>query len=202
MSALSGKRTYDRYSALVTSSAIHQAVKGLLVEHGFERNENTWVRARGLFFDLIDVQRGRSFEGLTVNVALMHRPTYELVWGQPPAFPLSEPECVVRSRLQSLSDGRDRWWQAGDPSAPAEITQAISSDALPFFGSFEELSDVERWLEASKANRYPPEALYLAAVKHLCGNEAQAGDHVEQLLNRTTSGPWRKRIQSLAAALA
>jgi len=152
-----------------------------------------------MFSDIIDLQRGKSVDGVTVNIALMHAPTYELVWGKPPTYPLSETECIVRTRLGFLIDGRDRWWRSDDQSVVTDMTEALSSAALPFLEEFKDLGDVERWLDASQ-NRYPPEALYLAAVKHQRGQDKQAMDIVERLLLRTTSPPWRERICSMAAS--
>lgn len=191
-----------RYTPPVTRTATFRAMDGLLAEQDFERHGSTWVRARGLFFDVVDVQRGRLNDGVTVNVGLFHAPTYELAWGEPPTFPLSEPECIVRARLGFLLDGRDRWWPPDDRSAVADMTEALNSAALPFLANFKELGHVERWLDASKANRYPPEALYLAAIKHQRDKVEEARGLVEQLLQRTTSEPWRDRICCMSASFA
>jgi hypothetical protein len=81
------------------------------------------------------------------------------------------------------------------------MIKALTSAALPFLAAFEDLGDVEQWLDASKAKRYPPEALYLAAVKQQRGKVREARDIVEQLLKRTTTGAWNKRIVVMAASL-
>ena len=198
---MGGKRTFDRYIPPVKHTGASEAIDALLAQQGFNRRANTWVRGRSSFSDVIDIQRGNSVEGVTVNVALQHAPTYELAWSKSPNYPLIEPDCVVRTRLGFLVDGRDRWWRPDDQSAVDDIIEALTSAALPFLANFKDLADVEQWLDASQ-NRYPPEALYRAAVQHQRGYNAQARDIVEQLLQRTTSAPWRERICSMAASLA
>lgn len=132
----------------------------------------------------------------------MHPPTYEMAWGKLPTSPPSEADCIIRTRLGLLLDGRDHWWPPNEQSAATEIANALTSVALPFLSGFEDLASIERWLDESKANRYPPEALYLAAVKHERGRKAEARKVIEQLLQRTTSGQWRERICSFAATFS
>ena len=184
----------------MSRNAITQAIDALLTDEEFERHGSEWVRSRGLFADVIDVQKGGSVPGITVNVALMHAPTFELAWGKPPAFPPSESDCVVRIRLGMLIDDRDHWWPVNDQSA-AEITAALTDNALPFLAAFTDLASIDGWLSASRSNRCPPEALYLAASKHQLGRYEEARIVIEQLLDRTKSGPWRERISRLAIAV-
>jgi hypothetical protein len=184
----------------MSRGAISRAIDVLLSDQGFERHGNLWIRSREVFWDVIDTQTGRSIAGVTVNIALMHPPTYELAWGKPPVFPPPVADCVVRTRLGLLIDGRDHWWSPNEQSA-SEITAALADAALPFLTAFNDLASVDDWLCASLANRYPPEALYLAAVKHQLGRDAEAGLVIEQLLQRTQSGPWRERIRGLAVSL-
>lgn len=179
---------------------VSDAVDCLLAERSFRRHGSTWVRTRNLFSDVIDLQRVKSRNDVTVNVGLMHVPTYEIAWGKSPTIPLSEVECIVRTRLGIVIDGHDRWWPLDDGTAAADIAQAISSAALPFLSGFWELEDVERWLDTSEA-RYPPEALYVAAVKQQRGKTEEARHIVQQLLHRTNGGPWKERISSMAASL-
>jgi hypothetical protein len=79
--------------------------------------------------------------------------------------------------------------------------EALTSAALPFLAAIEDLGDVEQWLDASKAKNCPPEALYLAAVKHQRSKVSESRDIVEQLSQRTTSGASRERIVVVAASL-
>lgn len=172
-----------------------------MAEEGFHRHGNTWARQRNLFSDVIDLQWAKSRDRVTVNVGLMHVPTYEIVWGKSPTSPLSEAECTVRTRLGSLIDGRDRWWSLGDQTAAADIAGAIRSAAFPFLSGFWDLEDVERSLDASPT-RYPPDALYSAAVKGQRGKVEEAHRLLREVLQRTTSEAWRERISAIAALLA
>lgn len=179
---------------------VSDAIDLLLAEQSFRRHGSTWVRTRNLFSDVVDLQRAKLRDRVTVNVGLMHVPTYEIVWGKSPEIPLSEVDCTVRARLGFLIDGHDHWWRLDDRTAVADIVLAISSAALPFLSGFRELKDVERWLDASQM-RYPPERLYAAAVKQERGKTEEARHIVQQLLHRTKNGPWKERISSMAASL-
>lgn len=86
-------------------------------------------------------------------------------------------------------------------AAFTDMMEALTSAALPFLAAIEDIGDVEQWLDASRAKKYPPEALYLAAVKHQRSNVSEARDIVEQLLKQTTSGAWHKRSVVMAASL-
>lgn len=184
----------------MSRTAIPRAIDALLADQCFARHGKVWVRSRETFWDVVDLQNGQSIPGLTVNIALMHAPTYELAWGKPPVFPPSEPDCVVRERLGYLVNRRDHWWPSNNESA-AEITAALADAALPFLDAFNDLESVDQWLSASQSNRYLPEGLYLAAVKHQLGRDAAARLVIEPLLERNKSGPWEERIRCLAASL-
>lgn len=180
---------------------LSKALDGLLARLNFQRHGISWVRSRGPFSDLINLQRSKSLDEVTVNVGLMHAPTYEMAWGEAPTYPISEPECIVRTRLGFLMNGRDHWWALDEPTAVASVVQALTSAALPFISGFNDLKDVERWLGSLPSNRYPPEALYLAAVKHQRGKREEAIEAVERLARRLTSGAWSERISKMGALL-
>ncbi|WP_420810746.1 DUF4304 domain-containing protein [Croceicoccus ponticola] len=130
-----GKLPSVGYVSRVTQTNLSRKLDEFLEPHGFERHGRTWVRSRPLFSDVIDVQRGASIGGVTINIALMHTPTYELVWGKSPTQPFSEPDCIVRTRLGFLVNGRDHWWKSIIQSDVANMMEALSSAAIPFFQS-------------------------------------------------------------------
>jgi hypothetical protein len=54
---------------------------------GFTRRKMTWNRRSGEFIDVIDLQRGKSGDMVTMNVGVIHIAVHRRVWGKDvPAF--------------------------------------------------------------------------------------------------------------------
>jgi hypothetical protein len=169
-----------------------------LSPRGFRRHKHTWNRRTEGLIDVIDVQLSKSLDGVWVNIGVMDPEIYARAWlTEAPTFAY-DPECTVRSRLGRLMGKGDAFWSLGDPFAGDEMAVAIESEALPFLERLHEPLALERHLESSPQIRqpYPPPIIYLALLKHRCGEVAEARRLLLELRSRTND-TWSERVESV-----
>lgn len=140
----------------------------LLKELGFKSRGLTWNRRRGEFVDVINVQRAKGSseieESMTVNVGIVIPEFLQVILGKTPLF-FNEADCIVRARPNDIETGAydkslDKWWDITQQNADQradEIQFFVLNKAVPFLGSFEELSSVARYLDQLQGwqTKYP-----------------------------------------------
>lgn len=166
---------------------------------GFHRQESTWNRRVGDVIEVVNVQKSKGGDAVTVNIGVADPEVHFTLWGTAADF-FSEEQCTVRSRLGKVLDGRDRWWPAGSHDSYFEIAKLLEEHGLPFLSRLWTREAMIAHLINSQAAEtpYPLPALTLAVLMALCGDRSRACAEVERLRRRVV-GPWQVRVSEVAA---
>ena len=177
---------------------ITDPLDALLRPLGFVKRQATWNRRRTTFIEVIDVERSKFGDLVTVNAGVLNVKVHEAFAGTVvPSF-VREPICHVRTRIGRLLTGTDKWWPVDDPMTATEITSLVKSRVLPFLDSMRSMQDMEHFLVRQRVTtkRYPPPVIYLALLVNELGDQPRACGLLEDLRLRT-GGAWRARIEQV-----
>lgn len=169
-----------------------------LLPLGFVRARSTWNRAADPFIDVVDIQRSKSGDMITLNAGVFHRSLYERCWGsEAPAF-VKEPFCVVRARIGQLHDGAGSWWSLDSPTLEQELIGSLRTYVLPFLQSMHSIDAMERFLASEEVEKknYPPPILYLALSRAELGDKPAACEMLALLRSKTTAA-WKARVDDV-----
>jgi hypothetical protein len=174
----------------------------ILLSLGFTRKATCWNRRRGSLVDVLDVQASKSGDAVAINVGVLSRSVYEVVWNREPPHHVQEPECTVSTRVGMLMGSRDKWWKLDDPDTANSIASTIESYAVPFFAAIDGAAAMKDWLERGciENKPYPLPIMNLAVLRAELGERAHACATLERLEQRNT-GAWSPRIKALKSRL-
>lgn len=169
----------------------------------FNRSKVTWNRSFDGFIDVVDVQRSKSRELVTLNAGVLDVATHELVFGAKIPETIEEPWCTVRARIGELVEGKDLWWKATDPATPDNLVEKLRDHVLPFFQRMHSLAEMAEFLIATGVQRrkYPLPILQLAALRFRMGERTEACRILDEI---RASGiqAWQARVAGLRARFA
>lgn len=173
----------------------------LLAPLGFKRMKSTWNRS-GKVVEVIEAQKSKTGDSITINAGVLDRHIYESVWGNGPPYLVEEPSCTVRARIGELIDGKDRWWPLTETNAGLHVAEAVSIHILPFLQRMQTREAMETWLITTNVvrGRYPPPILSLAIIRDGLGRRAEALELLSELKEKVT-GAWSARIAAVDALL-
>jgi Domain of unknown function (DUF4304) len=178
------------------------AVSKALNPHGFVRDKSSWIRDRGECIDVVDLQKSKDGNAVTLNIGVLHRAVYRIAWCKDEKPIPLEPNCTVRSRIGFLMGPHDKWWEISNHSAPEDIAKAVEEFALPYLDRLADVAEMEKILVESGAsnNKYPLPAIYLAVLMWLRGEHSGACQVLRQLSGRV-SGGWRDNVDRVTREL-
>jgi hypothetical protein len=165
---------------------------------GFKRRNHVWNRTSGLFLDVIDIQKSKVGEEITINAGVLNLRLNEKFGLAKDLQFVKEQHCTVRVRIGFLIGDRDIWWSLGEPNLPEILRDSILKFILPFFDSMHSDASMECFLTdaAVEKKHYPPPIIYLALLRNELGQNISACSLL-MTLQKSTSGPWQKRIDKL-----
>ena len=80
----------------------------------FFHHNLTWNRRSRDFTDVINLQKSKAGDVLTINVGVLHLRAYMLYTGTRPPEMVQETECTVRARIGEFVENKDLWWSPID----------------------------------------------------------------------------------------
>lgn len=174
----------------------------LLKPLGFARKKLTWNRRSGDFIDVLDVQSSKAGDTVTVNAGVTHADIHLKCWGTALPSWVQEPDCIVRTRVGELVDGKDLWWSLNETSAVGDAAEKTASRLLPFITQMHSVGAMASLLEARQVARqkYPPPIIYLALLKDAQGDTAAAHALLNDLASRPI-GAWKTKLEAVASRL-
>lgn len=175
-------------------STIRNRLDDTLASHGFGRRGATWSRRVPGFVDVIDLQVAKHATEVTINAGVLHPGAYSACWGDIPPH-VEEAFCTVRTRLGELVHGRDEWWSLEQPEVDREIASLTLAHVLPFLDRMHSAAAMEQRLVERKVEKksYPPDKIYLAALRRELGQTEKACAMLADLLAAMPS--WEERIR-------
>jgi hypothetical protein len=109
--------------------------KTIAAPHGFVRKSSTWRRDNGWCIDIIEFQLAKSRDTFSINLGVLVKSVYSLVWGDIPASPGSH-HGTVRSRTGWQREGEadaEISWEVDDEAWMQDAIGPIQNVAFPFF---------------------------------------------------------------------
>ena len=178
-------------------------VDEILKRAGFFRKKATWNRKSDSFIDVIDIQKSKAGNAVTVNAGVLHSGVHMKCWGTKLPAIIQEPECIVRARIGQLVENKDIWWQLDDRKTVDEIIKKLTMYILPFLERMHSFTAMEQFLINAQVmkQKYPPPIIYLAILKNERGNLADACALLTELRKKTI-GEWQAKIDEVAKRLA
>jgi len=186
----------------MSSKPIIQRTDEVLRPLGFFRHKATWNRSSEPFVDVIEIQKSKSGDTVTVNAGVLHPGVHKQCWGTELPAIIQEPECIVRARIGHLVEGKDIWWQLNDPATLNEIPEKLITYVLPFLARMHSLGAMEQFLTAAHVIRqkYPPPIVYLAILKSELDDKPGACALLADLRRQTTAA-WLPRVRDVIKRL-
>jgi hypothetical protein len=177
-------------------------VDRLLSAAGFVRRKHTWNRGTDPV-EVIDLQVSKAGDSVTVNVGVLDREVYAMIWDSEVPAVVDEPSCTVRVRIGVLIDGKDRWWSLDDSQTAQELVENIRTYALPFLDHLRSEDAMEQWLIDTRVAKqsYPPPVLSLAILQARHGDQKSACALLLALQQKVSVGAWRDRTAIVAERL-
>ena len=181
----------------------HAELDAILRPVGFARHKVTWNRRSGDFVDIVDLQRSKSGDMITMNLGVLHALVYRKAWNQElPEF-LDEPSSTVRARIGQLVNGKDLWWADADFPVGENLRDLCKRFVLPFLDGLHSVEAMEEQLvrQGVEARPYPLPKIHLALLRFERGDRAGARNSLLELRSKTTE-PWRARIDEVLRQLS
>jgi hypothetical protein len=171
----------------------------LLKPLGFHRRKQTWNRGSGAFIDVVDLQRSKAGDRITLNLGVLVPSIHRACWGEPPPEFVQEPFCTVCTRLFDR-EGRELWWPVEDADGPGDVRRLFEQQGMSFIERMHSFSEMRDFLAPRIRRPVLPEAIYRCLLNSELGNvsEACAELHALQLQGL---GDWGHRIESSLAHL-
>ncbi len=175
--------------------ALSKAINEVLIPAGFSKDGDVWRRASVPWLDVMELQKSKSGQAATLNCGIHHPEIYEKCWGRPGKTPISYSNCIVRTRLSELVLGRDEWWKLEDPVAIEAAAEMTKSHGLPFVERMHSLERVHDFFQSTNIlkKRYPPDIIYLSAIKSQLGDSASARKIMEAL-EMAVPPSWKRQV--------
>jgi hypothetical protein len=169
---------------------------------GFLRQKSTWNRCGPSGIEVIDLQKSRHTEEVTVNAGVLDEEVYAIVWEKVPPEFAGAPACTINVRIGDLTEGRkDTWWSLDTDHATAEISESIARHVLPFLERMRSRAEMAEFLAATTMKgRYPPPIISLAVLQGFLGRPQQGRLLLAELESRST-GTWKDRVSAVAKRL-
>lgn len=169
---------------------------------GFKRRSSVWNRNVGLYVDVVDIQKSKSGDEITINAGVLNLKVNEQYGFAKESKFIVEPDCTVRSRIGYLIGDRDIWWSLTEPKLSEIFKDSILKVVLPFLDSMHSDVAMERFLTETEVDKrhYPPPIIYLALLRSELGKKAEACALLTNL-RTTASPPWQKTIDELIEKL-
>jgi hypothetical protein len=175
----------------------------LLEPTGFSRRGKAWNRKTQSFVDVIDLQKSKSNDMVTITAGVLDRQVSAMLENREPSEFAQQTMCTVGVRIGELADGRDKWWQIDGVGVADEIADSIATRILPFLERMHTREAMKHWLVSANVSkrRYPPPIINLAILEYLLGDPAKGCAILADLQKMTPSGGWRMRAAEVAARL-
>jgi hypothetical protein len=133
----------------ITLQDCAKQLKDVLAPHGFVRKSSTWRRDVGEFMDVIEFQRDHA--DFTVNVGVLTKTVYEVLWSKPAPALAQAPECTIYvGQLSGFRAKPSGWWDLTDPAALLEVADIVRNAVLPFMERMHARAEQRRYLRETK----------------------------------------------------
>jgi hypothetical protein len=186
----------------MTVKEIATRMNRLLEPAGFFRRGKVWNRRRHPFVDVIDLQKSKAGDAVTINVGVLDQDVSAVLEDRAPSEFVQHLTCTVGARIGELIDGRDKWWQIDSADVADELTDNIGARALPFLERMHAHAAMRQWLISTNVSekRYSPPIINLAILECFLGDAAR-GCAILAELQKTTPGAWKVRAAEVAVRL-
>ena len=187
----------------MTPSKLSGDIGAILEPLGFVRRKMAWNRRSHGFIDIIDLQRSKSGDSITMNVGVMHIGVHQKTWGEaPPAF-ADEASSTVRARLGHLIDGKDLWWSLTNLPTRDHLDDLCAHHVLPFLDRTHSVEGIERHLMSEQVEQraYPLPRIHLALLRFERGDKEAACALLSEMRSNT-AGAWLARIRETAKRIS
>ena len=174
------------------------ALDDVLTPLGYQRTGRRWSRIVGDNLEEIDLQVS-SIAGTTANLWTKDLVTEELLRE---AIPWKRPLGIIQEgqRIGHLMCGLDIWWK-NNPNGPAELADALSAYAQPYFEANRSLEDqASHFGRAAQRWGNSPGRMYLALTLFRMGEIDEA---CRALSNppKSVIGVWKAQVDSVRSWL-
>lgn len=179
------------------------AVNERLVALKFTRRKKTWNRQSGAIVHVIDIQKDNSGELVTLNVGVFCSNAYKVMWGKDaPAF-AHEVDCIARSRVGDLINGKDLWWDLDAMDGANSIINTLDEFVLPFLEKFCSEKSILEYLDEGgmRFRKLAPYVLYGAILRYRAGDEVRGCNDLRQFMSDTRNGGWVHNAEEIAIRL-
>jgi Domain of unknown function (DUF4304) len=186
----------------MSTKAIIACLDEELVPAGFVRQGTTWNRQYDKLIEVVDVQRSKAGDTVTLNVGVLERDVYYMCWGHEPEPFVEEPFCTVRARIGQLLGGKDQWWNVKDASVAEEMAACVTRQAVPFLVRMHSLEEMSNWLAAAGApsKGAPLPSVCFAVLQSLLGHTPQACLALADVQSRAL-GAWKARVKEVSVRI-
>jgi hypothetical protein len=141
---------------------------------GFKRKSSTWRRDVGDFLDVIDFQRDQFSPRFTINIGIVTKSVYRIVWGEEVPKLIRAHTCTIYDRIGLVCSEGDRWWKLDDARAAAEIARRIRDVVLPFMERMHSREEQKRYLHQGASFNIWSTPVYKAILMFECGEREEA----------------------------
>jgi len=174
----------------------------LLKPLGFARHKLTWNRRFDSFVDVITLEKSKSGDTVTISAGVFHLGIHNKCWDTQLPAVIQEPECIVRTRIGGLVDGKDLWWRLDSGRILDDVVEKLNTHLLPFLERMRSFEAMEQVLTNEQVTRhnYPPPIIYLAILRSEQGDRAAACALLTEL-GKKSVGAWRTRVGEVAGRL-
>lgn len=192
----------DRFTSFIIDRVSRQnivrALDEVLHPSGYVRRNATWNRRHEQRIDVIDLQRSRVTDTVTLNIGVLDVEVHRAVWQTELGNVVDEPHCAVRVRVGFLIGQTDRWWRVADAHTPTALATIVTDTVLPFLSRMSSRTEMIRFLEEPMAlNRLPAALISRAVLLGLCGQP----DAACEVLKRVRVGGWSERAREIGERL-
>jgi hypothetical protein len=182
----------------MAANRIVESLDDALRAHFFVRHKMVWNRRVHPYVDVVEIQKGKDGQTITVNVGVSHEDVYRPVWQEDLPSVVDGTPCIGFRRLGQLIENADKWWSLDDASTVPEITTGVVSYALPFLEGLHTLPALLELLVDDNVERkaYPPPVMYLAILKRMLGDADGACATLRRLEGRVNRN-WAARVHDV-----
>lgn len=165
----------------------------------YNRGKSTWNRKFEYCIHVIELQRSKHKDEVTINCGVHFPEVHDALWGSA-RLPLVEaPDCTVEARIGMLMPERlDLWWELSDLDDASELVEACCRWALPFLDEHSSVESAIHLLQQRSARQRGAKSnLELALLYHIINNNTDAKNLINYVIENSISEPWKQKAQNL-----